>query len=330
MAKLWKIAAAVLVAVVAVGCGGSGNAGYKPQSQGAPYEVIVVADHGVWDAAPGDTIRSIFYKRYPLVNREETLFDILRVLPDGFKKLIAKHPNVLIMNVGEQFAEPSIQVLNDVYAKPQIVLVANAPDNEAMTALVDSSREDILLLLEHAERERDLDNARNYGPKVVKDRIKEKFGFAMDVTPGFTVRNEKEDFLWLSYEMPMSSQGIIIYTYPFSGVKDFNEENLIRRRDQFVGNVPGPSDGSYMITNDEITNLIYKTIDGRSWSELHGFWDVANDYMGGPYTNYSTLDAANQRVIAIDFYVFSPNPRLMQRNYIKQLEHFIYSVKIAE
>lgn len=334
MTKLWKAAVVVIAAVLMTGCGGNaGNkngAGYKPQSQGAPYELIVVADHAQWDGTVGDTIRSIFYRQFPMVNRQETMHDILRVLPEGFRKIITRHPNVLVVNVDPQFEEPSIQLHYDVYASPQIMLVANAPDNASMTELVSSRSEDIMLMLEKAERDRDLANAKRYGPKPVKELIKEKFGFDMDVTPGFTIRNEKEDFLWLSYEMPMSSQGIVIYTYPFSGIKDFDEENLIRRRDQFVDNVPGPSDGSYMITTTEFIELIYKQIDGRSWSEMHGFWDVANDFMGGPFTNYSTLDAPRQRVIAIDLYVYSPNPRLSQRNYKKQLEHFIYSVQIPE
>lgn len=333
MAKLFRAAAVVLAAAVMTACGeysSKKGTGFKPQSQGAPYEVVVVADHNVWDGAPGDTVRSIFYRQYPMVNRQETMFDVLRVLPDGFKKLITRHPNVLVLNVGPEYDKAGIQLRYDVYAAPQIALVASAPDNASMTELLDTHRDEIVLLLEKAERERDLANAKNFGPKVVKELIKEKFGFDMDVTPGFTVRNDGTDFLWLSYEMPMSSQGVIIYTYPFSGVKDFTRENLLARRDEFVKNIPGPSDGSYMITNPELLEVAYKQIEGRSWAVMDGFWDVARDYMGGPFSNWSTLDAANQRVIAIDFYVYSPNPRLSQRNYKRQLEHFIYSVKFPE
>lgn len=335
MIKLWKLGAVLCATLILAGCGGGNGSGtgYKQQSQGAAYEVIIVADHDQWDGAVGDTLRSIFYEQYPMVNRQETIYDVLRVLPSGFKKLVTRHPNVLIINVDEQFENPEIQLHFDVYAAPQIVLVANAPDNAAMAGLIDSHREEILLMLEKAERERDLANARQFGPKLVKELIKEKFGFDMDVTPGFTVRNQDENFLWISYEMPTSSQGIIIYAYPFSGLKDFDEENLIRRRDEFVGLIPGENPGSHMATNPEFTDLIYKQINGRSWAELHGFWDVTGDFMGGPYVNYSTIDAANQRVIAIDFYVYSPsttNTRMSQRNYKKQLEHFIYSVQIPE
>lgn len=336
MTNLRKVAIAVAMAVLTISCGGNSGGkagGYKPQSQGAPYEIVVVADHGVWDNAPGDTLRSMFYKRVPMVSRQETMYDVLRVLPSGFKKLVVRHPNIMILNTGPQFEQAELQLYYDVYAAPQIVMVANAPDNASMAGYIDSRREEIMLLLEKAERDRDLNNARNHGPKLVKEAIKEQFGFDMDVTPGFTIRSQKEDFMWLSYEMPTSSQGIIIYAYPFSGVKDFEEENLVRRRDEFAGLIPGEKPGSYMATNPEFAELFYKKINDRSWSELHGFWDVVGDFMGGPYVNYSTLDAARQRVVAIDFYVYSPsmtNTRMSQRNYKNQLSHFLYSVKIPE
>ncbi len=337
MGKFRKTGTVLCALLILSGCSGrnekQGSAGYKVPSQGAPYELVVVAGHGVWDGRPGDTIRSIFYKQVPMVNRQETIYDVLRVLPDGFGKLIAKHPNILILNVDRRFDDPSIELRYDVYAAPQIILTAHAPDNASMTELIDTHREEIVALLEKAERDRDLANARRYGPAQVKNLIKEKFGFEMDVTPGFTVRSDKPGFLWISREMPASSQGIIIYTYPFSGANDFTEANLLRRRDEFVRLIPGENPGSHMATNPEFTELLGKQINGRSWSEVHGFWDVAGDFMGGPYVNYSTLDTANRRVIAIDLYVYSPgtaNTRMSQRNYKNQLQHFIYSVKIPD
>ncbi len=196
-----------------------------------------------------------------------------------------------------------------------------------MLELINTERENIMLLLEHAERERDVANANGFTPKGIAALIKEKFGFEMGVGSGFTVRSQSDNFLWLSYEMPTASQGVIIYDYPFSGLKDFDRENLLLRRDEFVSRIPGENPGSHMITNHEYIDLVYKKIDDRRWSEMHGFWDVKGDFMGGPFVNYSTLDAANQRVVAIDFYIYAPNPRAKQRNYKKQLEHYLYTVR---
>jgi hypothetical protein len=316
---------------LAAGCGGDfSNNSYD--ALGAPYEIIVVADHQVWDGPAGDTLRSMFHKAYPMINREETMFDVLRVLPSGFKKLNTRHRNVLITAVDPSATQAGLSMSSDVYARPQTVLRAVAPDLASLSQLLGERRDDIMLLLENAEKDRDVAAATTHTPTQIAALIKEKFGFEMSTGPGYVVQkmeNESDDFLWLRYEMPTADQGIVIYTYPFSGVKDFDRENLLKRRDEFAARIPGENPGSHMATNPDFTSLVYKKIDGRRWSEMHGFWDVTGDFMGGPYTNYSTLDAANQRVIAVDFYVYSPDPRLSQRNYIKQLEHLLYTVGIS-
>jgi hypothetical protein len=305
---------------------GGGLATFKPQSQGAPYELVLVADHPEGEGAVGDTLRSMFYAQVPMVNRQETMFEVLRTLPSGFRRFVVRHPNILIINVNKQYTEATIQMANDVYAAPQIVITASAPDDASMLALINANRDDIMALLENAERERDVADAQGHTPPAIKKLIQEKFGFEMSMGPGFTVRDEEENFLWLSYETRTGSQGIIIYTYPFSGVKDFELENLMLRRNEFVSLIPGENQGSHMSTNPEFTELVFKRINDRQWSEMRGFWDVAGDFMGGPYTNYSTLDVPNQRVVAIDFYVYLPNQRLSQRNYRKQIEHYLYTV----
>lgn len=322
MKRFWMI----LVATASLAGAGCDSANYKVSSQGAPYEIVVVADHGVWDSAAGDSLRSVFYRQVPMISRQETCFDVLRVLPEGFKKLVTRHPNILTTNI-KPVAEPVIEVGEDVYAAPQIVLSLTAPDAASMAAYVGAHGDEILEVLERAERQRDIAVAEKHSPKAVSELIRTKFGIGMNVGPGYTVRKEAENFLWLSYEMPISSQGIIIYEYPFSGTKDFELPALFARRNEFTGLVPGENPGSFMTTNTEYSELVYRTVNGRQWSELHGFWSVQGDFMGGPYTNFSTLDVAGQRVLAVDFYVYSPDPKLSQRNYIRQLEHFLYTVK---
>ncbi|MDR2883082.1 MAG: DUF4837 family protein [Alistipes sp.] len=322
------LATLAVAALLVTGCGSCDN--YKFDAQGASYEIVVVADHNVWDGPAGDTLRGIFHRQFPMINRQETTYDVLRVLPEGFNKLVARHRNILMTRIDPTLTEATLGFSPDSWAKPQAVLNVSAPDLASLTRLITDNRDDIMLLLENAEKDRDVAAARSHTPPQITSLIKEKFGFEMSTGPGYAVRDESEDFLWLSYEMPTASQGIVIYTYPFSGVHDFDLEKLLARRDEFVKRILAENPGSHMATNPEqgFIEVVYKTIEGRPWAEMLGFWDTVGDFMGGPYRNFSTIDAANQRVIAIDFYVYSPDPRLSQRNYIKQLEHFIYTVNI--
>ena len=65
-------------------------------------------------------------------------------------------------------------------------------------------------------------------------------------------------------------------------------------------------------------------IGDRTWAELRGFWDVENDFMGGPFVSYSTLDEATGRVLTIDGYVYSP--KLDKRNFMREVEHLVYMI----
>ncbi len=321
MKKLFVFALAVMASC-------SGGKEYKPAAQGAPYEIIVVAGHDQWNGAVGDTLRSIFNRRVPMINAQEPMFDVLRVLPEGFNRLVTRHRNVLVVSIDKNVEKPSLALGRDVYSAPQTILTAKAPDNASLATFLGERGDDILMLLEHAEKERDVAEAQKHTSKAVKERIREKFGFDISTGPGFKVRSEKDDFLWISNETPTASQGIIIYTYPFEGSPDLSAPYLLARRDRFVKLIPGENPGSHMISNHEFIEMMYKTIQGRSWAEMHGFWDVARDNMGGPFVNYSTLDAAGGRIVAIDLYVYAPDRRMSkQRNLKNELMHYIYTVK---
>ncbi|MDE5851734.1 MAG: DUF4837 family protein, partial [Alistipes sp.] len=55
-----------------------------------------------------------------------------------------------------------------------------------------------------------------------------------------------------------------------------------------------------------------------------GFWDVAGDYMGGPFVSFTTVDTATNRVFTLDAYVYSP--KLHKRNFVRGVEHLLYQV----
>ena len=52
------------------------------------------------------------------------------------------------------------------------------------------------------------------------------------------------------------------------------------------------------------------SIDSTPWVELSGFWEVANDYMGGPFVSYTTVNKATKEVVTIDCYIYSPKDNL--------------------
>ncbi len=301
----------------------------RPISQGSPYELIVIADNAEWDGELGDTLRAVLQSPVPMINQREPLFDLLRVLPAGFKNLVMKHRNVLDIDIDPKYEESALGVRYDIYSAPQIVLTLSAPNYKSAVAYVDANRELLLQALESAERDRSIAYGKKYYEKALMQIIHDKFGVTMNVPKGYMLRNQKDNFLWASFEMPQSSMGFFMYSYPYTGPKDLSMQSLLAARSKYAAYIPGPSDGSYMITADafEPEYTAYRT-EGRLWVEMRGFWDVANDFMGGPFVSFTTVNTQTNEVITLDCYVYSP--KLHKRNYVRELEHLRYLITFPE
>ncbi len=296
-------------------------------AQGSPYELIVVSNQPQWEGALGDTIRAIFTAEIPYLQQKEPLFDILRVTERGYDNLVLRHRNILHTIVNPGLAETSAAVQYNLNATPQIVVTVQGGTDSSVTNYLSQNRTKLVAVFEEAEQERAVKYAERFGVKSLEALIKSKFGFEMRIPEGYSLRNEGDDFLWISYEYPTASQGVLIYKYPVTnGLKALSVESLTAARNKYAAKIPGPVEGSYMTTVKEYTpdQKAYR-IDERLWVELRGLWNVKNDFMGGPFVSYSTLDE-DKNIVTVDMYVYSP--KLGKRNFIRGLEHLIYGVKI--
>ena len=297
-------------------------------AQGAAYEVVVVSNSHVWDSAAGEELRSVLQQEIPAFNQSEPMWTVMRVLPDGFKNIIAKHRNVIKLLVDDS-VEPAIGVQYDVSSHPQTVMVIQAPTEEELAQYIEENKDNILYVLEKSERDRTLEYANKYYEGSLRTIIYEKFGVDMRVPKGYMLRSQSDDFVWISYEHKLASQGFFIYSYPYKGPQSLQPAALVAARNKFASRIPGPSDGSYMITYDEFEPLTRAMrINGRLWVEMRGLWDVQNDFMGGPFVSYTTVDTETNRVITLDCYVYSP--QLPKRNYMRPLEHLVYLMEFPD
>lgn len=318
-----------LFAVTFGSCDSSTIGTGKQAAGGAPYELIAVVEKPQWEGIVGDTLREVFADAVPYVNQYEPRMDLMRVMGSAFEGFIKVHRNVLVITVDPTKPVGS-SAAKDLYSDGQLVVYLTAPDDKAMADYISENKAELLKAFEDAERDRALKMNRRYKEGVMVDKIKKMFGFSIDLPRGYTARGTSGDSLLVtSYEYPIATQGIAVYSYPYTGKSDFELDNLVRQRDNFVKNIPGPSSGSYMKTVDAyLPEVSYKRINGRFWAEVRGFWDLEGDFMGGPMVSWSTLDTKTNKVICIDCYVFSPKHG--QRDLLHGLEHLIYSVKFPE
>lgn len=295
------------------------------RSSGGFYEIFVICSDESWKGELGDTLRSVLLEPVPMLNQREPRFDVVHVPGSAYKGIILQHRNLLNITVSKEYAEPELLAVYDKYAEPQIVLSLNAPSYSSAISYISKHRAELRAIIEKAESDRAVAFNKKYNELAIEKLVEEKFGFSMSIPRGYTLRNQTDHFAWISNELSLASQGIVIYSYPYAGKKDFLVENLIKRRNEFVSKIPGELEGTYMKSSNVVDPAIkYVKIAGRHWAQMNGFWDVYNDFMGGPFVSFSTIDARNQRVVCIDMYVYSPKHH--KRNYLRALENLIYSV----
>ncbi len=306
------------------------NADGKPKSTGGNYEMLISCDNDLWNGPVGDTLKAIYGTATPYLNQYEPVMDALRIIPNNLRNVLAKHRNILMIEIDTTLTAATSTGINDHFSSPQLIVQVKAPNSSAMLDYINENRQPLIDVFLKEEISRAIQGNRRYRQRGLGAQIEEMFGIHIDLPNGYRLRNTVgNDFMWVSYEYPLASQGFAIYTYPYNGPEDFQPESMVARRNEFMKRIPGPSAGSYMTTQDMFEpEVTYKTIDGRQWAEMRTFWDIENDFMGGPAVTYTTRDLMNNRMVVIDCYVYHPDGD--KRNYIRGLEAIVHSVRLAE
>ena len=337
MKRFTSIFIVIATLLLAVGCDSFRSlTGVKKTAQGSPYEVLVVCDGHEWESALGAELKAVLETPVEMLNQTEPMFNVVRITARDFKHLLPSYRNILKVLCSPDVKETAILAQYDVVAAPQIVLTFQGPSIDTMVEYLKANGASLLQVLEMAERNRTIEFAKKQGAKALEKIIREEFNVDMAISNGYLFRAESEDFVWASNEYPVASQGFFLYTHPFNGKASITTEALVKARNEFAKRIPGPADGSYMTTVKRVPNIeddgyidflpqrkVVK-INGREWIELRGFWEVENDFMGGPFVSYTTLDERTGKLFTIDCYVYSP--KYGKRNFLRPLEHIVYGI----
>ena len=343
MTKIFtRTALCIAIAVLTVGCGSFGTLsnGGKKTAQGSPYEVLVVCQAPEWEGDAGKALRELLEQPVEMINQTEPLFNVMRVTYKDFKNVLPLHRNILKVVISPKVSQPTIAVQYDVEAAPQIVLTLQGATEREVVDYLAANGDKLLYVLEMAERDRTIRFAEKHNAKALGEIIQKEFGISMTVPQGYELRSQSDGFVWASYEFPTASQGFFVYSYPYRGKGSLGVEELVRMRNKFAARIPGPSAGSYMTTVDKLPDAEAKEylpfmpdhktikIGDRTWIEMRGLWEVENDFMGGPFVSYTTIDERSGRVLTLDCYVYSP--KYGKRNFLRAVEHLVYLTDIPQ
>jgi len=304
-----------------------------PNISGKAGEVIVVLDKGNWEGALGTTLRDSLARECDFLPQREPLFSLVDVAPNSFNStnMFQIHRNIICFNISSSVTEPGVVFRKDLWAAPQCVIYINAIDSESALMLFKENSRKIETTIEQAERDRIISNAKRYEERGLIPVVDQLAGGAPHFPSGYKLKKRADDFLWITYDTQYVQQSVLIYKYPVvEGEEMMSLDNILENCNEMLkNNVPGMFDNTYMTINTIARPSIkYMKYKGLDFAEIRGFWEVYNDYMGGPFVSHVFYSRDGRDIIVLQGFVYAP--KYDKRQYMRQVESIIYSFEWAK
>ena len=311
-----------------VSCGNSKNV--LPGVSGKAGEVIVVIEKAHWDGELGDALREYLACDCDFLPQPEPLYNLAYVTPAGFTNMFQSHRNIIMVHIDQDVKEDGITFYNNKWARPQCIIMINAKGLDEAVAVVRRDYEKIRARLEQAERDRVVASARLYEAKEIRENVAERFGGSIVFPSGYVIKKINDSFAWIGNDNTYVYKDILVYRSPANGKDDLQPETIIAQRNRILKeNVPGMFDGTYMTTSQvaepKVSYINYK---GHDFAETRGFWEVENDFMGGPFVSHSFYSLDGSEILVFEAFVYAP--KYDKRQYMRQTESLLYSFQWAD
>ena len=316
---------------------------YRPAATGADGELVLVVPKESPDREVGDSVASFFQRTMPaLPPPSQPYFDIVRMGGSKFGGLVQEHRNIFMVDVSEDHDHAArIGFKEDQWAKGQLLFRLTGNDVDSVLQHFRARADRILARFEEAERERMKEDLLGSYAKGIQKKLEQEHGVSLKVPEGFDIKKSKDRFVWLERyrQIPKGGrkrdlmEGLLVYYYPYEGGRQFDRESLLKVRDSVLEeHVPGPSEGSYMATEDRYPEVepLFRELEfnGEYAAKMRGLWRVENDFMGGPFISLSTYDEARDRLVTVEGFVYGP--RFDKRRHIRKMEAILYTLGFPE
>ena len=292
-------------------------------SSGNINQLSVVMDNSLWEGQVGDALRDNLAAPVEGLPQDEPLFSLSQIPPNTFSGFVRRSRIYLKVEKGND----SLAIVKDQYATPQTGIIITGQSQEQIIERINASSDSIIDVLKATEIK---EKQRRIGKSAESDEeLEEAFGVSMKFPTAYRYAAQEDDFIWIRKEIPKGLMEILVYEVPLSTIdKDSSViANIVKMRDS-IGEkyIPGPVEGSYMITEEAFAPYLFETkIDGHFAYETRGTWEVNNAYMAGPFVNYAIRDEENDRYLIAEGFIF--RPASSKRDHVFELDAILKTLK---
>ena len=315
-----------LFAVTILSCNDKPSERVVSQSSGGLNTLTVVMNNDLWQGSIGENIREKLAGPVNGLPQIEPMFDINQMPDDAFSGFMRKQRTFLKV---EQSDSTKMQVVEDLYAKPQTGIVISGPNSDAINNIIQKDSATIVNTLKDVEIK---EKIRRISLSLKDDeQIQRQFGISLKFPSAYRYAKTDDNFFWIRKDVPNGDMNITIYEVPFDVIdKDTNTIGaLIKMRDSIGGDNITVDEGARFITEEAFAPYLKETtIAGKQAYETKGMWDVKNKFMAGPFVNYAIRDEKNNRYLVLEGFVFKPSAS--KRDNMFELESILKSVKFLK
>lgn len=324
-----KIFSILIITLLFCSCVGNDKKILK-NSIGKINKVMVVAKISDWTGDVGSEVRNSFGELMVGLPQPEHVLSVSQVAPNGFSAMMKASRNILIITETEK---ESFSVKKNIYAQPQTIVYVQAKDDKSIIKLLQKHKNEIKNIfidsdIKFTQRIFNKDKIDNSQYKTLRN-----LGVTFTIPKKFRTVDDTGEFLWLRNHLmsgiaKTGSNNILVYSIPLSDESKI-ADNIIAVRDS-IGKkfIPGSDpETMHMITEEAYTPFTFDaTIDGKKAYETRGKWEVKNDFMAGPFLNYTVIDKKNNRLIVFEGFTYAPS--VSKRAFVFELEAIAKSMKI--
>ena len=335
MKKLKTVAALLMgAAILLTGCEKAAKKAFKPDITGKAGEVLVVMNDKLKNDTVGALLHHMLDDNDAGLPTDEPIFEMHTVAPPFFDYSMHKLRNLVVVNVADTVTTDTLAFCKDVWAQPQSVIYVNAANADGAAAVLRRNHIRVISFFVKAERDRLIDYYMKHVNANLMAELHKKWDVSLCIPNEYDKckPNNPDQISWFMCDTRDFQDGLVVYTFPYTGPGCVSRESLLARRDSILrANIGGPQ-GSVMCTerragiDDEIV-FRQGAYNGAFVSELRGLWRLDNYPMGGPFLMRAVVDEAKSRVIVMDGYVYYP-AREQKRNHIRSLEAIMYTLRL--
>ena len=287
--------------------------------------IAIIIDDELWNGEIGDTLRNKFAAPVIGLPQEEPIFTINQFPVKLLEGFVTNSRNIIVI---KKEAKSKFEIIENNSTKPQNIINISGQSVLEILDSIENNSNKIISKIRNAE-------INDYQKLIKKSilnskKINTKFNIAIDVPKEYNYVMRRNKFVWLKKEISSGSLSLIAYQIPINKIinnkKQFDQ--ILKTRDS-IGNlyIYGGDKKTKMQTDESVTPFFDKTIiNGRPAIETRGLWQMNNDFMSGPFINYTIFDKPHNRILVFEGFCYAPSKE--KRDFMFELESIIKSITI--